>query len=198
MAHDSGVTSTELFTHLHMLRRRSILECPTVNLPQRDKDCLLVMSVGGNDLFGPDARKVHEWKLDTEEEKVKLISRVFDEREHHDKSKKKPSSSESRPPRSVTHRLPLDALSGPKPKDSYNQKPIQSFRRPPKQSPYKARKGTQSKSQTFGRDRNASSTNRSDSRDQGQCRWDKEPKGPQSTRPFNKKGRGGGSGQGRK
>ena len=67
MAHDSGVTSTELFTHLHMLRRRSILESPTVDLPQRDKDRLLVMSVGGNDLFGPDACKVHEWKLDTEE-----------------------------------------------------------------------------------------------------------------------------------
>ena len=104
MAHDSGVTSTELFTHLHMLRRHSILESPTVDLPQRDKDRLLVMSVGGNDLFGPDARKVHEWKLDTEEEKVKLISRVFDEREHRNKSKKKPSSSESRPPRSVAHR----------------------------------------------------------------------------------------------
>ena len=55
MAHDAGVTSTELFTHLHMLRRRTVLESPTVDLPQRDKDHLLVMSVGGNDLFGPDA-----------------------------------------------------------------------------------------------------------------------------------------------
>ena len=80
MAHDSGVTATELFTHLHMLRRRSVLDSPTVALPQRDKDRLLVMSVGGNDLFGPDARKVHEWKLDTEEDNVKLIARVFDER----------------------------------------------------------------------------------------------------------------------
>ena len=197
MAHDSGVTSMELFTHLHMLRCRSILESPTVDLPQRDKDRLLVMSVGGNDLFGPDARMVHEWKLDTEEEKAKLISRVFDEREQHDKSKK-PSSSESRPPRSVAHRLPLDTLSRPKPKDSYNKKTSQSFRRPPKQSPYKSRTGTQSKPQTFGRDRNTSSTNRSDSRDQGQRRRYKEPKGPQSACPFNKKSRGGGSGQGRK
>ena len=73
MAHDSGVTATELFTHLHMLRRRSVLDSPTVALPQRDKDRLLVMSVGGNDLFGPDARKVHEWKFYTEEENVKLI-----------------------------------------------------------------------------------------------------------------------------
>ena len=38
MAHDSGVTATEIFTHLHMLRRRSVLEDPTVSLPQRDKD----------------------------------------------------------------------------------------------------------------------------------------------------------------
>ena len=192
MAHDSGVTTTELFTHLHMLLRRSVLDSPTVDLPQRDKDRLLVMSVGGNDLFVPDAHKVHEWKLDTEEENVKLISRVFDERAQRDKSKKKPSSSDSCPPRSVAHRSPLDALSRPKPKDSYNQKPGQSFRRPPKQSPYKARTGTQQKSQAFGRDRTASSSNRTDSRDQRQRRRDKEPKGPQSARPFNRKGRGGG------
>ena len=168
MAHDSGVTETELFTHLHMLRRRSVLDSPTVALPQHDKDRLLVMSVGGNDLFGPDARKVHEWNLDTEEENVKLIARVFDKRAQRDKSKKKPSSSDSRPPRSVAHRSPLNALSRPKPKDSYNQKPGQSFRRPPKQSPYKARMGTQPKSQTFSRDRPVSSSNRTDSRDQGQ------------------------------
>ena len=109
MAHDAGVTSTELFTHLHMFRRRTVLEFPTVDLPQHDKDRLLVMSVGGNDLFGPDARKVHEWKRDTEEEKIKLISRVFDERDQRDKAKKKPSSSESRPPRSLSHRSPLDS-----------------------------------------------------------------------------------------
>ena len=35
MAHDSGVTATELFTHLHMLRRRSVLESPAVDLPHR-------------------------------------------------------------------------------------------------------------------------------------------------------------------
>ena len=190
MAHDSGVTATELFTHLHMLRHRSVLDSPTVALPQRDKDRLLVMSVGGNDLFGPDARKVHEWKLDTEEENVKLIARVFDERVQRNKSKKKPSSSDSRPPRSVAHRSPLDALARPWPKDSYNQKPRQSFRRPQKQSPYKACTGTQQRSQTFSRDRPASSSNRTDSREQGQRRQDKEPKGPQSTHPFNRKGRG--------
>ena len=88
MAHDSGVTATELFTDLHMLRHRSVLEAPTVTLPQRDKDRLLVLPVGSNDLFGPDARKVHEWKLDTEEENVKLIARVFDERAQRDKTQK--------------------------------------------------------------------------------------------------------------
>ena len=199
MAHDAGATATKLFTHLHMLRRRSVLDSPTVALPQRDKDRLLVMSVGGNDLFGPDARKVHEWKLDTEEENVKLIARVFDERVQLDKPKKKPSSSDPRPPRSVDHRSPLAGLTRPKPKDSYNQKPGQPFRRPPKQSPYKARTGNQQRSQTSNRDRPAPfSSNRNDSRDQGQRRQDKESKGPQSARPFNRRGRGGGSGQGRK
>ena len=204
MAHDSGVTATELFTHLHMLRRRSVLDALTVNLPQRDKDRLLVMEVGSNDLFGPNVRQVHEWKLDTEEKNVKLIARVFDERTQRDKPKKKPTSSESRPPRSMDHRSPLAGLSRPKPKDSYSQKPGQSFRRQPKQSPYKARTGNQQRSQNFNRDRpnSSSSSNRNESRDQGQRRQDKEPKGPPSARPFNGKGRGGGggggSGQGRK
>ena len=200
MAHDSGVTATELFTHLHMLRRRSVLEDPSVSLPQRDKDRLLVMEVGGQDLFGPNARQVHEWKKDTEEENVKLIARVFDERTQRDKSKKKPASSESRPPRSVDHRSPLAGLSRPKPKDSYSQKPGQSFRRQPKQSPYKAHSGNQARTQTYNRDRpNASSApTRNDSREQGQRRPDKDSKGPSSNRPFNRRGRGRGSGQGRK
>ena len=200
MAHDSGVTATELFTHLHMLRRRLVLEDPTVSLPQRDKDRLLVMEVGGQDLFGPNARQVHEWKRDTDEENVKLIARVFDERNQRDKSKKKPTSSESRTPRSLEHRSPLAGLSRQKPTDSYSQKPGQSFRRQPKPSPYKARSGNQSRPQTYTRDRpNVSSvSNRNDSRDQGQWRQEKDPKGPSSNRPFNRRGRGRGSGQGRK
>ena len=111
------------FTHLHMLRRRTVLESPTVDLPQPDQNRLFVMSVGDNDLFGPDARKVHEWKRDTDEEKVKLISRVFDEREQRDKAKKKPSSSTSRPPCSLSHRSPLESFPSPRPKDSYKQQP---------------------------------------------------------------------------
>ena len=200
MAHDSGVTATELYTHLHMLRRRSVLEDPSVSLPQRDKDKLLVMEVGGQDLFGPNARQVHEWKKDTEEENVKLIARVFDERTQRDKSKKKPASSESRPPRSMDHRSPLAGLSRPKPKDSYSQKPGQSFRRQPKQSPYKTHSGNQARTQPYNRDRpNASSApTRNDSREQGQRRPDKDSKGPSSNRPFNRRGRGRGSGQGRK
>ena len=106
-----------------MFRRRTVLESSTVDLPQRDQNRLLVMSLGDNDLFGPDARKVHEWKRDTNEVKVKLISRVFDEREQRDKAKKKPSSSTSCPPRSLSHRSPLESFPSPRPKDSYNQQP---------------------------------------------------------------------------
>ena len=165
MAHDAGVTSTELFTNLHMLRPHTVLDSATVDLPQRDKDHLLVMSVGSNNLFGPNARKVHERKRDTEEEKIKLISRVFDERDQRDKAKKKLSSSESRPPRSLSHRSPLDSISRPRPKDLYNQQPSQSFRRAPKHSPYKSHTGTQSETQTSNRDKKTSSSNRSDNRD---------------------------------
>ena len=118
MSHDAGITATELFIHLHMLRKHTVLESPTVDLPQRDKDRLLVMSVGGNDLFGPNACKVQEWKRDTEEEKVKLISCVFEERENRDKAaKRKISASSSHPPRSLAHQSPLDAISTPRSKE---------------------------------------------------------------------------------
>ena len=53
MFHDVSVAATELYTHLHMLRRRAALESPTVNLPQRDKDRLLVMSVWGKQSLWP-------------------------------------------------------------------------------------------------------------------------------------------------
>ena len=78
------------------------------------------MSVGGNDLFGSNACKVQEWKKDTKEGNVKLISRVFDECEQHDKiSKKKSSSTSVRPPRSLSHQSPLDTLPSPSSWDSY-------------------------------------------------------------------------------
>ena len=64
MSHDSAMTPIELFTHLHMLRPRTVFESAGVDLPQRDKDRLIVMSVGDNDLFGPHAHKVVEWKKD--------------------------------------------------------------------------------------------------------------------------------------
>ena len=60
-----------------MQRRHTVLESPSVNLPQRDKDRLLVMSIGGSDVFGPNACNVQEWKKDTEEVRVKLISPSF-------------------------------------------------------------------------------------------------------------------------
>ena len=53
MSHDAGITATELYTHLHMLRRRTVPESSMVDLPQWDKDRLLVMYIGGNDLFSP-------------------------------------------------------------------------------------------------------------------------------------------------
>ena len=159
MSHDAGVMATELYTHLHMLRRRTVLESPAVGLPKRDKDCLMVMSLGGQDLFGPNARHVHEWQKDTEEEQVKMISRVFEKREHSENAaREKTSPSSSRPPRSLAHQSPLDSLHPHKPKDSYQRPPGQSFRRASgKQSSYKARPSSSKKGQSFNKDRKPAS-----------------------------------------
>ena len=111
MSHDVTVTSTELYTHLHMLRRRSVLESPAVNLPQRDKDRLLVMKIGGNDLFGPNACKMEEWKRDSAIESAMLIATAVHKQS---KAQKSSSSSSSRPAKSLAHQSPLDALPDPR------------------------------------------------------------------------------------
>ena len=95
MSHDATVTATELCNHLHMLQYRSVLESSVVNLPQRDKDRLLVMKIGGNDLFGPNARKMEEWKKAPAVESAILIATAVLELS---KAQKKSSScSSSRP-----------------------------------------------------------------------------------------------------
>ena len=105
MSHDAGVTATELYTHLHMLRYRTVLDSPSIDLPKRDKHKLMVMSLGGQELFGPNAHQVQEWRKDNEEEQVKMISHIFEDRENRQKAaRKKPSSpSSTRPPRSLSH-----------------------------------------------------------------------------------------------
>ena len=56
MSHDADVTATELYTHLHMLRRRTVLESPSVDLPQRDTDRLIIMSLVRTSLVRTPAR----------------------------------------------------------------------------------------------------------------------------------------------
>ena len=102
-SHSKSISSTSLEDSYTFLRKVNSYFCasvtkntiqndaPVVDLPQQDKDQLLVMSVGGNDLFGPNARKVQEWNKDIEEAKVKLISQVFEEREHREKAPPPPS-----------------------------------------------------------------------------------------------------------
>ena len=148
MSHDAGVTAAELYTHLHMLRRRTVLESPSVDLPQRDRDRLLVMSLGGNDLFGPNTHKVQEWKKGKAEEKVKMRSRVFEERENREKAARKETSSSVRPPRSLSHQSPLDAINPPRTKDSYHRLQANLFRRDSnKQYSFRSRPSSCSKGQ---------------------------------------------------
>ena len=198
MSHDAGVTAAELYTHLHMLRRRTVLESPSVDLPQCDKDRLLVMSLGGNDLFGPNARKVQEWKKDTEEEKVKMISRVFEERENRENAAGKKFSSSVHLPRSLSHQFQLDAIHPPRTKDSYQRPPGQSFRRD-KQSSLWSRPSSSSKGHYVKDKKPVSQQSRSSggnqSTGQGSTRKDK---GSQQYRSFPKKGRGRGGNNQRK
>ena len=56
MSHDAGVTATELYTHLHMFRRRTVLESPSGDLPQRDTDRLIIMSLVRTSLVLTPAR----------------------------------------------------------------------------------------------------------------------------------------------
>ena len=64
MSHNSAMTATELCTHLHMLHRRTVLESTSVELPQRDKDRLMVMLLGGNAYLGQRlTRSLNGWKI---------------------------------------------------------------------------------------------------------------------------------------
>ena len=90
-------------------------------------------------------RKVQEWKKDTDEENVKMISRVFEKRENREKAAQKKTSS-ARPPRSLSHQSPLDAIHPPRSKDSYQRPPGQSFRRiSNKQASFRSRPSSSSK-----------------------------------------------------
>ena len=95
------------------------------------------------------------------------------------------------PGRSIIH-LPWPVFRGPNPRTHTTKSQGSPFRDLPSSPPYKARTGNQQRSQTYSRYRptSSSSSTRNDSRDQGQRRQDKEPKGPQSALPFNRKGQG--------
>ena len=153
------------------------------------------MSVGGNDLFGPNACKVQGWKKDTEEEKVKLISRVFDEREQRKKaSKKKPASTSEHPPRSLSHQSSRDALLSPRSQVSYRRPAGQSFRKDSSQkhSSYKSWQTSSSKGSFQAKDKKPSSQSNfcSGGGGQGSSRKNRDTKGSQQSPSFNKKGRG--------
>ena len=153
MSHDAGVTSNDLYTHLHLLRQRTVLEAPSLTMPKCDKDHLMVMSLGGH---------VHEWRKDTEVEQVKMISHIFKEPLQRYKAVHKKSSafssSPSRPPRSIAHKSPLDPLHPHRSQDSCQRPPVQSFWRDQgKQSSSKARPSSSNKGQPFNKDKKSAS-----------------------------------------
>ena len=197
-SHDAGVTATELYTHLHMLRRRTVLESSSVDFHSMIR-ITSSLSVGGNDFFGPNACKVQEWKMDTEEEKVKLISRVFDEHESRDKATRKKASSSVHPPSSLSQQSPLDAIHTPRSKHSYQRPLGQSFRRDSQKSSYRPKQSSSSKGQSSLKDRKPTSqqyhsSGRGQSGGQGSARKDNE-KASQQSCSFYKRVRGSGGKQ---
>ena len=73
MSHDATLATSELYANLHLCRRRQVLNSSQVNLSQRDKDRLLLLSIGGNYLFGPLAPKVEDLRKDPQVEKALLL-----------------------------------------------------------------------------------------------------------------------------
>ena len=100
------------------------------------------------------------------------------------------SSSSTRPPRSLSYQSPLDAITTPRSKDSYQRPPSQPFRRDShKQSSYKSRQSSSSKGQFSTKDNKPSQSNfRSGGWEQGSARREKDNKGSQQSCSFNKRG----------
>jgi len=77
MAYSASMDASQLYVHNHVLRRRQTLM--DSKLPKKDKDRLNVLPIGGNDLFGPKAGSVEEWKKDPTEEQGKQMARGMSE-----------------------------------------------------------------------------------------------------------------------
>ena len=155
MSHDSSTDAIELFTHFHMLRRRQVLNAPSVALIQGHKDRLLFMTIGSNDLFGPNANQVQEWKKDPETEQALCIATAVREKAKSERTPtKNNSSAASHPARSLQPISPLEALPALKSKESYrNQVPTMPWKDIPslhyQKSSYNNNKGKSGKTSTW-------------------------------------------------
>ena len=79
MSHDATLATSELYANVHLCYRRQVLNSPQVNLSQRDKDRLLLLPIGGNDLFGPLAPKVEDLWKDPQVENVLLPAEAIEQ-----------------------------------------------------------------------------------------------------------------------
>ena len=177
IAQDARVTSSELFTHLHMLRRRTVLESPTSLVQTPVKFMSGSMTLMRKRLSSSPECSMSESRETRLRRSLLHLPVVLHARSHID----------------LLWNLSL-AL-GPKTLTTNSR--ASPFVGLPNSSPCKSRTDTQSKSQSFNRDKiTSSSSARSDIHDQGQRRRDREPKDFHPAPPFHRKGRGGGSGQG--
>ena len=105
MSHDATLASSKLYVNLHLCRRSQVLNSPQVNLSQRDKDRLLLLPIGGNDLFGLSAPKVEDPQKDPQMENALLLAEAIEQTKG---LRPKATTSKAHPPRSLAHVSPLD------------------------------------------------------------------------------------------
>ena len=141
MSHDSAMPATELFIHyICCAVALSLMQHGLTFLKGTKTDSWWCQSEA-MPFSGPDAHRVTEWKKDPATERVMLIATTVDEQAKAGRKLSHPTSSSSRPPKSMAHQSPLDATPAPKSRESYHR-PAGPYQ--PRNDPYK---GSGNKSQ---------------------------------------------------
>ena len=97
LSEEAMVLTSQLFTHVHMARRKRVAEAS--GLPREDQARLTRLPIGDDDVFGPQAKNVEEWRKKPEVEQARNIVQLVQETQKASASTNKssaPSSSSSR------------------------------------------------------------------------------------------------------
>ena len=77
LSEEAMVLTSQLFTHVHMARRKRVAEAS--GLPREDQARLTRLPIGDDDVFGPQAKNVEEWRKKPEVEQARNIVQLVHE-----------------------------------------------------------------------------------------------------------------------